>query len=91
MKMMINPAPTQGNILMRVYNALVGGLNKYCQLPRIIVLILDDDFTKITSNYDNAEQLFSWLVGQIFLMMFNRKGETYSFASRDLEPKIAGG
>ena len=88
MKMMINPAPTQGNILMRVYNALVRGLNRYCQLPRIIFLILDDDFTKITSNYDNAEQLFSWLVGQIFLMMFNRKGETYSFASRDLEPKL---
>ena len=84
---MISP-PNSRNILSRLYNALVDGINRYNQLPRIIVIILDDDFTKMTSNYDNTEELFGWIIGQICLLMYSRKNEMISFASRPDEPKL---
>ena len=87
MRIMTSATLNRYNILARMYNALVDGLNRFVQLPQITVIIFDHDFTAITSDYENTENLIGWLIGQMLQLINSRKTEMLSFASRPLEPK----
>ena len=56
------------NVLVRMQQALAKQLNEMIHLPRFIVLLLGDDFEKITTgmtSHELTELFIRWLISKI--------------------------
>ena len=55
------------NFLLRIINGFIFMLNQTVRLPRILVLLLDSDFTRLTAGYTCTEKVITCFVGNLVL------------------------
>ena len=87
-KFIFSPVDSECNFFLRLSNALAGYLNQVSKLPRIIVLILDVDYKKITCSYKVTEKAINVLVSAFIMDLMKRKKQLPEFAYKQSEPKL---
>ena len=70
------------NVMGRVINALIKGLNAHIQLPRFLIIMLDSDVISLTTGYNNTEFLIQSIIGPLVKQIQKRK-----LAIRQSQPK----
>ena len=65
-KFIFTPVDIGRNMLKRVMNAFRGMMNRTSRLPKYLIVMLDEDFTKITVDYKTTEKAKGWIMGNIF-------------------------
>ena len=58
------------------------------RLPRVLILMLDADFTKITVGYDHTKRAIAVLISNLIIEIAKRKSQLLKKAYRTTEPKI---
>ena len=88
LKYIFTPVATETNFLLRILNALVGMINLTLKLPRILILMLDSNFVRITAGYGHTERAIAWLVSHFIIKIEECKSKLLKKAFRKTEPKI---
>ena len=88
LKFIFTPADAQSNFILHLSNALVGMLNQITHLPRVIIVMLDSDFTRITAGYKTTEKAIGCLVSQLIVAIGKHKGQVLKKSYRSTEPKF---
>lgn len=82
------PVMELNNFLIRVQMSLAIALNESGHLSRFIVLVLGDDFEKMTASYKLTELCFRWLISEIVVCVHRRKSYLPKKVVRSTEPKF---
>ena len=72
-KFIFTPLDSHKNILVRIFNAFVAMLNQSIRLPRFLIILLDNDFAKLTGGYANTEYAIAWIMGNFTAKIGDRK------------------
>ena len=72
-QVLYTPVATEPNILARIINAMIEGLNLHIQLPRIIIILLKTDIMHLATSYENTDELIRFVIGQLVECTQERK------------------
>ena len=87
-KFIFMPVDAERNFLLRIINALARYLNQVTRLPRILMLMLDCDFTTITGSYEVTKNAIKCIIANFVILLHKRKKTLPHFACKMNEPKI---
>ena len=88
LKFIFTPVHADPNFILRVTNALAGMLNQTSRLPRIIILLLDSDFMRITVGYTMTEKAPALMISQLVVDIGKRKSQLLKKQYKETEPKF---
>ena len=66
-KYLSTPVALNGNVLIKIRDALVDGLNSFNKLPRVTLVLIDRDFPKFSEFADLMEKGFSLVIHSVLL------------------------
>ena len=87
-KYMFIPIMVSSNILIRIRDAFVDGLNSDNKLPRVVLVIISRDFKKFTELPGLCEGGAALLLTQLFGAVEKRKQQLNKNCYRASEPKF---
>ena len=91
LKFIFTPVDASSNILLYIINAFIGMLNHTVHLPKHLIILLDEDFIKITAGYRMIEKTIGFIVGHNFQEISKCKKQLPDKAYRSRESKIIFG
>ena len=82
------PIAQEKNILTRLRSAISDLINHNKKLPRILLVIIDKDFTKLGASGEVYDKVLKWVMVEICGMIQQKKGKLLSKCYRESEPKV---
>ena len=82
------PIMEECNVLARLRKALSDLLNRTKKLPRIILVVIDKDFTKLGASTEAYDKVLNWYMVEILAVIQECKNQILENCFRKSEPKV---